>query len=51
MVYRLLKFGQAYVERGDQAYEEHFKNRLLRNLPKQATHLGCQLVPQTQLGS
>ncbi len=32
MVYRLLKFGQAHVDRGDQAYEQHFKNRLLRNL-------------------
>jgi len=46
MVYRLLKFGQAYVERGDQAYEQHFKNRLLRNLQKQASHLGYHLVPQ-----
>ena len=48
MVYRLLKFGQAYVDRGDQAYEQHFKNRLLRNLQKQATHLGYQLIPQTE---
>lgn len=46
MVYRLLKFGQAYVDRGDQAYEEHFKNRLLRNLHKQAHHLGYNLVIQ-----
>lgn len=46
MVYRLLKFGQAYVERGEQAYEQHFKNRLLRNLQKQASHLGYNLVPQ-----
>jgi hypothetical protein len=51
MVYRLLKFGQAYVDRGDQAYEAQFKNRLLRNLQNQATHLGYQLIPQTQLGS
>ncbi|MEA3209887.1 MAG: hypothetical protein QOE70_2944 [Chthoniobacter sp.] len=40
MVYRLLKFGQAYVERGEQAYELHCKNRLLRNLQKQASYLG-----------
>ena len=46
MVYRLLKFGEAYVERGEQAYEQHFKNRVLRNLHKQAAHLGYQLVPQ-----
>ena len=45
LVYRLLKFGQAYVERGEQAYEQHFKNRLLRNLQKQASHLGYHLVP------
>lgn len=49
MVYRLLKFGQAYVERGDQAYEQHFQNRLIRNLHKQASSLGFQLVPQTIL--
>lgn len=47
MVYRLLKFGQAYVERGEQAYELHFQNRLLRHLHKQASHLGYNLVPQT----
>jgi hypothetical protein len=46
MVYRLLRFGQAYVERGEQAYEQHFKNRLLRNLQKQASHLGYDLDPQ-----
>jgi transposase len=46
MVYRLLKFGQAYVERGEQAYEQSFKNRLLRNLHKQAANLGYHLVPQ-----
>jgi transposase len=39
MIYRLLKFGKAYVERGEAAYELHFKNRLLRNLQKQASHL------------
>lgn len=49
MIYRLLKFGQAYVERGDQAYEAQFKSRLLRNLHKQARHLGFNLVPQTTL--
>lgn len=49
MVYRLLKFGQAYVERGDQAYEQQFKNRLIRNLHKQATSLGFNLIPQTIL--
>jgi hypothetical protein len=47
MVYRLLKFGQAYVERGEAAYELHFRNRLLRNLQKHATHLGYHLVPNT----
>ena len=46
MVYRLLKFGQAYVERGEQAYEQHFKNRLLRNLQIQAHLLGYNLVLQ-----
>jgi hypothetical protein len=51
MVYRLLQFGEAYVECGDQAYEQHFKNRLLRNLQKQATHLGYHLIPQTEPAS
>ena len=42
-----LEFGQAYVERGEAAYELYFRNRLLRNLQKHATHLGYHLVPNT----
>jgi len=46
MVYRLLNLARPTSNWASEAYEQHFKNRLLRNPPKQATHLGYHLVPQ-----
>ena len=34
LLYRMLKFGKAYVETGQQAYEKFFKQRALRNLQR-----------------
>jgi len=34
LLYRMLKFGKAYVETGQQAYEKLFKERTLRNLQR-----------------
>lgn len=45
IVYRLLKHGQEYVERGQQYYEQHYQQRLLKGLQKTATTLGFKLVP------
>ena len=43
--YSMLKNGTAYVELGQAAYEQKFKERRLRSLKQQATALGYQLTP------
>lgn len=44
--YRLLKYGQAYVEIGLENYEQKYKERLEKNLQKKARALGFELVPK-----
>lgn len=46
IIYRLLKYGEAYVETGQQQYEEKYRARLLKHLQKSADSLGLQLVPK-----
>ena len=46
IIYRLLKFGQPYVETGQEQYEEKYRARLLKHLQKSADTLGLQLVPK-----
>jgi transposase len=45
LLYRMLKFGKAYVETGQQAYETLFKERTIRNLQRKARELGFHLTP------
>ena len=45
-VYRMLKYGEAFVERGQEAYEQQYKARVLANLRRSAKHLGFQLVAE-----
>ena len=42
--YRLLKYGQDYVEQGIDAYEKQYKEQMVANLKKRATVLGFELV-------
>ena len=42
--YRLLKYGEAYVELGEKAYEKKYQQQRLRTLTKQAALLGFTLV-------
>jgi transposase len=44
LFYRMLKFGEAYVEQGQTYYEEKYKERLVRNLSKRAKEFGFQLT-------
>jgi transposase len=44
-VYRLLKYGQEYVRKGEEAYEKAYRIRQARGLAKMAASLGYQLVP------
>lgn len=46
ILYRLLRYGTAYVETGQQAYEDQYRNRQLRSLQRRAADLGFNLVPR-----
>lgn len=44
IIYRMLKYGEAYVARGMEEYEKDYKKRLLKNLRRQARKLDCEIV-------
>ena len=46
-VYRLLKYGLAYVRQEMAAYEEAYRLRVIKNLARTAHKLGYQLLPST----
>jgi transposase len=50
-VYRILKYGGDYVDRGQQYYEEQYQKRVLRNLTTRAKQMGYTLVPQSAPGA
>ena len=45
LIYRMLRWGQDYVDVGEAAYEARYRNRTLANLTRTAKSLGYQLVP------
>lgn len=45
IVYSLLKHGQAYVDLGQEAYEQMYQTRIRRSLEKRAQQFGLQLIP------
>lgn len=45
IVYRMLKFGEEFVDRGQHAYEEAYKHRTMKSLRKKAASLGFMLMP------
>ena len=45
LVYRMLRYGQDYVDIGEQAYEARFAHRRLHALTQSAQDLGYKLVP------
>lgn len=44
LVYRMLKYGQAYVDKGTEYYEERFRQQQIQLLRKRATRLGFQVA-------
>lgn len=44
IVYRMLKFGSSYVDKGTDHYETRFREQQIKLLAKQAHRLGLQLV-------
>jgi transposase len=46
LVYRMLKYGQQYVDIGIDAYEQKYRDRLLKSVKKRAATLGYELAPK-----
>lgn len=45
ILYRMLKYGQEYVDKGAQFYEEKYRQQQVRAIAKKAADLGFQLTP------
>ncbi len=45
LFYRMLRFGQEYVDRGQQFYEEKYRQQQISMLNKKAVQLGFSIVP------
>jgi transposase len=51
LVYSMLRYGTAYVDAGQQAYEQKYRDRVLTNLQRKARVFGYQLVHVADPGS
>jgi len=53
IVYRMLRYGEHYVDIGQQAYEEQFRQRKIRALTRAAKELGYKVlaVPKAELNT
>lgn len=45
LVYRMLKYGEQFVDKGMEYYEQRYQNQQIQLLRKRAAKLGMQLVP------
>ena len=45
LIYRMLKFGEEYVDKGAQFYENKYAQLQILHLKKKAAKLGLQLTP------
>jgi transposase len=48
LIYRLLRWGQPYVDQGAQAYEKQYLERRIGHLKASADQLGFELTPKTR---
>ena len=48
LIYRAIKFGKAYVDIGQDRYEQQYKERTLKRLARKAKELGMQLIPSLE---
>jgi len=44
LVYRMLKYGQTYIDKGTEYYEERFRQQEIQLLRKRATKLGLKVA-------
>ena len=45
LVYRMLKYGQAYVDKGTEYYEHRFREQQIQLLTRKAAKFGLQITP------
>lgn len=45
LIYRLLRWGQPYIDQGVQAYEERYRQQRVNSLKSSAKHLGYGITP------
>ncbi len=45
LIYSMLRYGTAYVDAGQEYYEQQYKERVVRNMTQRAKALGFELVP------
>jgi transposase len=48
LIYRMLRYGQQYVDKGMEHYKQKFREQRIKWLKKQAMELNLQLIEQTQ---
>ena len=51
LIFRLWKFGQAYLDQGVEVYEERFRRRRLMACQEMAKSLGSKLIQQKTMTS
>ncbi len=51
LVYSMLRYGTAYVDMGQDYYEQRYKERMIHNLTRRAKELGFELIPQSVEGT
>jgi transposase len=51
LVYSMLRYGTVYVDAGQQAYEQRYRDRVLTNLQRKARVFGYHLVQVEDPGS
>ena len=44
LIFRMIRFGMDYVDRGQEQYNQQYQERVLKNLRKQADVMGYQLI-------
>jgi len=49
LLYRMLKFGEVYVDQGQEEYERRYRDRVVRGLQKKANELGLTVVPKEKI--
>jgi hypothetical protein len=45
LIYRMLKYGQQYVDKGMEYHDQRYRNQQIQLLLNKAAKLGLQLVP------